>query len=98
MPWYELQLIRSHACRSEWRSPHFGHPGKVRFYNGQPPFRNFVLVTIPNPKFVDGAWVSREDAIEGTLFVTPNRRKRFEILFEKYAKGFGMTGPVEYLP
>ena len=58
----------------------------------------FVKVTTPNPKFVDGAWVSREDQIEGTLYVPPNRRKKFETLFEGYAKGMGMTGQIEFLP
>ena len=82
----------------DWRSPHFGHPGKTRFHSGQPPFYRFVKVTAPNPKFVNGAWVSREDEIEGTLYVPPNRRKKFKMLFEGYANGMGMTGPVEFLP
>ena len=58
----------------------------------------YVKVTAPNPKFVDGVWVSREDQIEGTLYVPPNGRKKFETLFEGYAKGMGMTGPIEFLP
>jgi len=57
-----------------------------------------VVVATPNPKFVDGSWVSREDEIETTLYVPPNRRKDFEASFEGYAKGMGMTGPVEFLP
>ena len=55
-------------------------------------------VTTPNPKFVDGAWVGREGVMEGTLYVPPNMRKRFEMLFEGYAKIMGMTGSVEFLP
>jgi len=43
-------------------------------------------------------WISREDEIEATLYVPPNRRKRFETLFEAYAKGMGITGSVEFLP
>ena len=51
----------------------------------------------PNPKCVDGVWVSRDDEMEGTLWVPQNRRKMFERLFEGYAKGLGMTGPVEFV-
>ena len=58
----------------------------------------YVKVTTPNPKFVDGAWISRENDIEGTLYVRPNRRKRFEELFEERARSMGVTGPVEFLP
>ena len=36
--------------------------------------------------------------MEVALYVPPNRRKRFEMLFEEYAKGLGMTGPVEFFP
>jgi len=86
------------VCRLDWRSPHFGHPGKTRFHGGQPLYYRYVKVAVPNPKFVDGVWVSREGEIEGTLYVPHNRRKRLEILFERYAKGFGMTGSVEFLP
>jgi len=35
--------------------------------------------------------------MEGTLYVPPNRRRRFEVIFEEYAKGLGMTGPVEFI-
>jgi len=35
--------------------------------------------------------------MEVSLFVPPNRRKMFEVLFEGYAKGMGMTGSVEFL-
>jgi len=80
------------------RAPHFGHPGKTRVHSGQPPFRRFVGVTTPNPKLVDGRWISREGEIEGTLYVPPNGRKRFEMLLEGYAKGMGMSGSVEFLP
>jgi len=52
----------------------------------------------PNPKFVDGAWISREGEMEATLYVPQDRRKWFETLFEGYAKGLGMTGSVEFLP
>ena len=78
-------------------SPHFGHPGKTRFYTSHTPGSRYVQITTPNPKFVDGAWVSREGEMEVTLYVPPNRRKRFETLFEGYAKGLGMTGSVEFL-
>jgi len=57
-----------------------------------------VQIDTPNPSFVDGTWISREGEIEATLYVQQNRRKRFETLFEGYAKGFGMTGSVEFLP
>jgi len=36
--------------------------------------------------------------MEGTLYVPPNMGKRFEMLFEGYAKAMGMTGSVEFLP
>jgi len=36
--------------------------------------------------------------MEVTLYVPPNRRKVFEVLFEGYAKSMGMTGSVEFLP
>jgi len=52
----------------------------------------------PNPKFADGAWISREGEMEVTLYVPPSRRKWFEQLFEGYAKRLGMTGSVEFLP
>ena len=52
----------------------------------------------PNPKYVDGEWISREGDMEVTLFVSPNRKKRFEELFEGYAKSLGMSGSVEFLP
>ena len=79
-------------------NPHFGHPGKARFYTSHSPSSRYVQITTPNPKFVDGVWLSREGEMEGTLYVPPNRRKVFETLFEGYAKGLGMTGPVEFLP
>jgi len=43
-------------------------------------------------------WISREGEMEGTLYVPANRRKMFKTLFEGYARGLGMTGPVEFLP
>lgn len=79
-------------------APHFGYPGKATFHNCHAPGSRFVKITTPNPKFVDGMWISREGEMEGTLYVPPNRRKMFEILFEGYAKGLGMTGSVEFLP
>lgn len=82
----------------DWRSPHFGHPGKIRFHIDQPPCGRFAVVVTPNPKFVDGAWISREGDIEVSLFVPPNRRKTFEKLFEGYAQGMGITERVEFLP
>jgi len=36
--------------------------------------------------------------MEGTLYVPPDRRRRFEMLFEGYAEGLGMIGSVEFLP
>ena len=78
--------------------PHFGHPGKATFHGGHAPGFRFVKITTPNPRFVDGMWISREGEMEGTLYVPPNRRKRFEGLFEGHAKALGMTGSVEFLP
>ena len=52
----------------------------------------------PNPKFVDGVWISREGEMEVTLYVSPNRRRRFEELFEGYAKDLGVSGSIEFLP
>ena len=82
----------------DWRSPHFGHPGKTRFHFAQPPSGRFAVVMTPNPIFVDGAWISRDDKIEVTLYVPPNKGKTFEELLEGYAKGMGMTGSVEFVP
>ena len=87
----------SRARRLGWTSAHFGHPGKVRFYTSHTAGSRYVQIDSPNPNFIDGAWVSREDEIEATLYVPPNRRKRFETSFERCAKGFGMTGSVEFL-
>ena len=78
--------------------PHFGHPGQVTFHTSQSSCSRYVQIITPNPKLVDGVWISREGEMEGTLYAPPNRRKRFETLFEGYAKGLGMTGPVEFLP
>ena len=36
--------------------------------------------------------------MEVALYVPPNRRKRFEALFEGYAKSLGIGGSVEFLP
>jgi len=57
-----------------------------------------VQIITPNPKIVDGAWISREGEMEVTLYVPPNRRKRFETLFEGYVMALGMTGSVKFLP
>ena len=35
--------------------------------------------------------------MEVALYVPPNRKKRFEELFEGYAKGLGMDGSVEFV-
>jgi len=78
-------------------SPHFGHPGKVKVHYSHPPGSRFVQITTPNPKIVDGRWISREGEMEARFYVPPNRRKRFEQLFEGYTQGFGMTGSVEFL-
>ena len=32
------------------------------------------------------------------IYVPPNRKKRFEELFEEHAKSLGMVGSVEFLP
>ena len=68
------------------------------FYVCHPPSPRYARITSPNPKFIDGAWVTREGGMEATLYVPPNRRKKFEDLFEGYARGLGMTGSVEFLP
>lgn len=52
---------------------------------------------VPNPKLIDGTWVSREGEMEVTFYVPPNRRKWFEDLFVGYARSLGMTGSVEFL-
>ena len=84
--------------RLGWTSSHFGHPGKVRFYHGHPPGSRYVKIMAPNPKFIDGTWTNREGELAATFYVPPNRRKRFEELFEEYAKSLGMVGSVEFLP
>ena len=80
-----------------WRDPHFGHPGKTRFYSDQPFCARYVKILTPNPKLVDGAWVNRDGEIEATFYVPEGRKKNFQVMFEGYAKGMGMTGPVEFL-
>ena len=35
--------------------------------------------------------------MEVTLYVPPGRKRRFERIFEGYAKGLGITGSVEFL-
>ena len=57
-----------------------------------------MIFMMPNPKFVDGVWVSREGGMDVTFYIPPNKRKRFEGLFEGYAKSLGMTGPAEFVP
>ena len=52
----------------------------------------------PNPKFIDGVWVSREGGMDVSFYILPSRRKMFEELFEGYAKSLGMTGSVEFVP
>ena len=95
---YESRLTRSCDFSLDWRSPHFGHPGKTRFYSDQPQCPRYAKIVTPNPKFVDGAWISREGGLEVTFYLSQNKRESFEMLFEKYAKGMGVTGPVEFLP
>lgn len=56
-----------------------------------------MVTATPNPKFVDGVWVSRDNDIEVTLYVPADRKKTFEELFEGYAEGMGMTGQVEFV-
>lgn len=90
--------IYSALFRFSWTSPHFGHPGKVRFHNGHPPGSRYVKIVTPNPKFVDGTWISREGEMEATFYVPRGRRKGFEESFEGYAKSLGMSGSVEFLP
>ena len=94
----ESWLRRFRACRLGWTSPHFGYPGKIRFHLGHPPGSRYVKIMTPNPKFVDGVWISREGEMEVTLYVSPNRRRRFEELFEGYAKDLGVSGSIEFLP
>ena len=86
------------ARRLDLTSPHFGHPGKIRFHHSHLPGSRYAKIMTPNPTFFDGAWVSREGGTEVTLYVPQNRRKRFEELFEGYAKNLGMSGSVEFLP
>jgi len=57
-----------------------------------------MFLVAPNPKFIDGAWVSREGGVEVAFYIPPNRRERFEGLFEGYAKSLGMTSSAEFLP
>ena len=82
----------------DWRGPHFGHPGKTRLHIELPQCTRFIVYMTPNPKFVDGEWISNEGEIEVTLYVPPNRKEMFEALLEGYAKDMGMTGSVEFLP
>lgn len=70
----------------------------MRFLHGHPPGSRYAKIMTPNPKFVDGMWISREGDMEVTFYVPPNRRKRFEELFEGHTKSLGMTGQVEFLP
>ena len=84
--------------RADFTSPHFGHPGKISYHTSHTSCSRYVQIMTPNPKSVDEAWISREGQMEGTMYVPPGRRKKFETLFERYAKDFGMSGPVEFLP
>ena len=92
------RLSRFRVRRFAQTSPHFGHPGKTRFYTAHLPGSRYVKLMPPNPRFVDGVWVSGEGEMEVTLYVPPNRRMGFEELFERYARGLGMMGSVEFLP
>ena len=92
------RLRRVCAGRTSVENPHFGHPGKVTTHTSHSACSRYVQIITPNPKFIDGTWISREGDMEGTFYLRPNRRKWFEILFEGYAKDLGMTGSVEFLP
>ena len=90
------RLIPPGTLRLGWASPHFGHPGKVRFFHGHPPGSRYIKIMEPNPKFVDGIWISREGGMEVTFYVPPNRKERFQELFEGYVKSLGIADPVEF--
>jgi len=93
----EGSLIVNNMWKFGLTGAHFGHPGKVGFHHGHLPGSRYVKIATPNPKLVDGVWKSREGDMEVTFYVPPNRRKRFEKLFEGYARDLGVTGPVEFL-
>lgn len=67
------------------------------FHHGHPPGSRYIKIMAPNPVFVDGAWIGREGDMELTFYVPQNRRRKFEELFEGYAKILGMAGRVEFL-
>lgn len=67
------------------------------FHHGHRPGSRYVKIMAPNPVFVDGTWVSRKGGMEVTLYVPPGRKRKFEELFEGYAKGLGIAGLVELL-
>jgi len=69
------------------RSP-FEHTGKVTFHLSQTSCSRYVQIIIPNPKFVDGEWISREGDVEGTLYVLPSGRRWFEILLPDFRLRF----------
>jgi len=66
----ELLSAKTHAtvCRLGLTNPHFGHLGKARSHHGHPLGFRYARITAPNPKFVDGTWVSKEDEMEVTFF------------------------------
>ena len=80
-----------------WTLPHFGHPGKVRFYHRQSPGPRHAKIMSASPAFVDGNWTNRENDLEVTFYTPAGKKKRAEELFEEYARGLGMTGAIEYL-
>jgi len=90
-------LLMNNLWKLKFLTPHFGHPGKVRYFQGHSPGFRLVKIYSPNPKFVDGTWISREGDMEVTLYVPQNKGKSFEELFEGYAKGLGITGSVEFV-
>jgi len=67
------------------------------FHTSHTPCSRYLQIAAPNPQLVNGTWISREGQMEATLYVPPNRRRKFEAIFEGYAKGLGMTGPVEFV-
>jgi len=91
------RLKRFRDYRGDFRSPHFGHPEGTKVYVSHTSCSRYVQMIPPNPKLVDGVWVSRDGEMECTFYVRPNRRKIFKPLFERHAKGLGMSGPVEFL-
>lgn len=66
-------------------------------YHGHSPGSRYTKIMAPNPVFVDGTWIGGEGDMELTFYVPQNRRRKFEELFEVYAKTLGMSGRVAFL-